>query len=504
MSPWLKATALAALTALPLVGGCADATYTTPLEAAGADSLTSHEAMMGFLGELQAGTRTFTMDTVGTSVEGRPLVLLHFDDPSSTPESEKLKLYIFAQQHGNEPSGKEAAIALARDIATGIFADFLGRVDLYLLPQVNPDGSELRQRQNADDRDLNRDHLTLTTPEVRAVHQIFNRIMPHVALDVHEYGITSRAWEDEGWRKNFGQQIDALTNPNMSERLRTYGVENVIGGMREMLAPRDVQLHRYLVTDGPDERFRHSTTALNDGRNSTGIYNTLSFLIEGRNGLTASEDIRERARQQLETMKAFITYFAEHTDEVKTMVEEERRALAEAPAPEVQLVMDYVKDPAHPTVTVGVINLETGAEEEMVIEAYYPRVESTLTVSRPLGYALPASLMDVTGVLERHGIPMTPLAEPLRATVESYRIDSVVEEVKEDKAFLNVGVSAAREPMAVPEGYVVVWSEGLPTNLVASLLEPQSMWGLAPLPEYVHLLEVGSTYPVLRVVEVRR
>jgi hypothetical protein len=326
--------------------------------------------------------------------------------------------------------------------------------------------------------------------------------MPHVALDVHEYGITSRAWEEAGLRKNFGQQIDALTNPNMSERLRDYGVDNVIGGMREMLAPRDVQLHRYLVTDGPDERFRHSTTALNDGRNSTGIYNTLSFLIEGRNGLTVSENIRERARQQLETMKAFITYFAEHRDEVKTMVEEERRALAEAPAPDVQLVMDYVKDPSHPTVTVGVINLESGAEEDLVIEEYYPRVETTLTVSRPLGYALPASLMDVTGVMERHGIAMTPLAEPLRATVESYRIDSVAEEEKEDKDFLNVGVSVTREAMTIPEGYVVVWGQGLHSNLLASLLEPQSMWGLAPVPEYVYLLEVGSTFPILRVVEV--
>jgi hypothetical protein len=375
-------------------------------------------------------------------------------------------------------------------------------VDFYLIPQVNPDGSELRQRQNAGDMDLNRDHLTLTTPEVGAVHRVFHRVMPHVVLDVHEYGITARAWEEEGLRKDFGQQMDALTNPNMSERLRTYGVEDVMGGMREMLVPRDVQLHRYLVTDGPQERFRHSTTALNDGRNSTGIYNTLSFLIEGKNGLTVSENIRERARQQLETMKAFLAYFAEHRDAVRTMVEEERRALAEAPAPEVHLVMDYVKDPSHPTVAVGVMDLESGAREELVIEAYHPRVETTLTVPRPMGYALPASLVDVAGVLERHGIAVTPLAEPLQATVETYRIESVAEEEKEDKAFLNVGVSVTREAMALPEGYLVVWCQGLQSNLVASLLEPQSMWGLAPLPEYARLLEVGSTYPILRVVEV--
>ena len=58
-------------------------------------------------------------------------------------------MLIYAQQHGNEPSGKEAAIALARDIATGEFTDFLSAVDFYLIPQINPDGSEMEQRRNA-------------------------------------------------------------------------------------------------------------------------------------------------------------------------------------------------------------------------------------------------------------------------------------------------------------------------------------------------------------------
>ncbi len=496
----LKSAAPLLLPALLLAGGCADAAYTTPLEEAGADSLTSHEAMMAFLEELQAGTGAFTMEEVGRSGQGRPIVLLHFQDPSGAPAAEKLKVFIFAQQHGNEPSGKEAAITLARDIATGAFTGFLPAVDLYLIPQVNPDGSELRQRENAAGMDLNRDHLVLSTSEVAAVRAVFNRLMPHVALDVHEYGITSRAWTEEGYRKDFGQQIDALSNPNMAERLREYGGETVIAAMREMLLTRDVDLHRYLVTDGPRERFRYSTAALNDGRNSTGIYNTLSFLIEGKNGLTVSENIRERARQQLETMKAFLTYFAEHAGEVKGMVERERATLVEAPEAEVALVMDYVKDPARPTVTVGVVGVETGARDSLVVEAFFPRVETTLSVARPLGYAIPADLKDVLQVLERHGIPLTTLEVPLEGTVESYRINRVDEGTMEDKDFLDVKVTADRSTGGVPAGYVVVWCQGLRANLIPSLLEPQSMWGLAAVPEFASLLEVGSTYPILRIL----
>ena len=39
------------------------------------------------------------------------------------------------------------------------------------------------------------------------------------------------------------------------------------------------------------------------------------------------------------------------------------------------------------------------------------------------------------------------------------------------------------------------------TNLIVTLLEPQSQWGLAPLPEFVDMLAVGSEFPIKRIVE---
>jgi hypothetical protein len=498
---------LALLPALA-VAACGGDKFPTPLEKAEGDVLTSYEDMISFLGELQAGTGAFTIDTIGTSTEGRSLLLLHFTgggEGASVGGGDRVRLLMYAQQHGNEPSGKEASIALARDIATGQFVGFLGSVDLYLIPQVNPDGSEARRRQNAGGMDLNRDHLTLTTPEVQALHKVFGELMPEATLDVHEYGIAGRTWEEAGMHKRFGQQIDALTNPNMSLAVRNLALERMIPEMREKLAPRNVDLHRYLVTDGPAARFRHSTAALNDGRNSMGIYNTLSYLIEGRNGLTVEEDIRERAREQLETMKAFITFASDHAAEVKELVARERAALRGEAAPrEVALVMDYVADPEQPTLSVGVTNLETGAAESLVIEAYHPLVETTLSVTRPLGYVVPADLTDVLAVLERHRIETTPASGSVEAVVESYRITSLTQGWKEDKDFLEVGVTARRRAARIPEGAVIVWCDQPATNLIAILLEPQSQFGLAPLPEFVSMLKVGSDYPIQRIVEVKQ
>ncbi len=492
---------LALLVTALLAAGCGGG-FATPLEEAEGDVLTSHADMMAYLEGLEAGTGAFTLDTIGTSVEGRSLVLLHFAG-ASPREEEPLEILVYAQQHGDEPSGKEAAIALARDIATGRFTDFLGSADLYLIPQVNPDGSEAGQRRNADGMDLNRDHLVLSTPEVSALHAVFNELMPHVTLDVHEYGITSSAWVDQGIRKDFGQQIGALSNANMSMAVRSYAWDRMIPAMKEALEPREVYLRRYLVTGGPDERFRFSTTALNDGRNSMGIYNTLSFLIEGQNGLTVEDDIRERGRQQLETMKAFITFAADHAGEIRELVQRERAALEAAePGQEVALVMDYVPDPSRPTVTVGVIDMETGAEEELVIEDFHPRVEATVFVSRPMGYVVPGGLTSVLEVLARHGIEMRPVEAPLEAIVEAYTIRSTTETTKEDKDFLEVEVTKTRGPTVIPEGDVIVWTDQLRTNLIVSLLEPRSQWGLPPLPDFGELLEPGTVFPIGRIVEV--
>ena len=51
-------------------------------------------------------------------------------------------------------------------------------------------------------------------------------------------------------------------------------------------------------------------------------------------------------------------------------------------------------------------------------------------------------------------------------------------------------------------GDVIVWCDQTATNLIVTLLEPQSQWGLAPLPEFVDMLAVGSEYPIKRIVRV--
>jgi len=71
---------------------------------------------------------------------------------------------IFAQQHGNELSGKEALLMLIYEIYLKFDLTKYQSLNLILIPMANPDGNEAHQRRNNNSVDLNRNHLILTEP----------------------------------------------------------------------------------------------------------------------------------------------------------------------------------------------------------------------------------------------------------------------------------------------------------------------------------------------------
>ena len=106
-------------------------------------------------------------------------------------------------------------------------------------------------------------------------------------------------------------------------------------------------------------------------------------------------------------------------------------------------------------------------------------------------------------VLERHGIPVQRWDSPHLAHLESCSIQSVSSTTKEDKDFLQVEVTTSSDTMTIPAGSSVVLVQGPASNLIVAMLEPQSQWGLAPLPDFVELLEEGSVYPIRRILDYR-
>ncbi len=147
----------------------------TPLENSEFLKLTFYDELTEFIYQLNDLSDLLNVEVIGQSVEGRNLYALKFSESEFGIDETKLRVLFFAQQHGNEQSGKEGALLLARELLRDENKYLFDRIDFVLIPQVNPDGSEVDRRRNANGADLNRNHLILSEPETIALHKLFNK-----------------------------------------------------------------------------------------------------------------------------------------------------------------------------------------------------------------------------------------------------------------------------------------------------------------------------------------
>src|SRR5439155_16560101 len=106
-----------------------------------------HADVVAFCDELAKRSPLVKVSTFGTSHEGRKLPLVVVADPPvSTPEeaakSGKLIVLAFANIHAGEVDGKEALLALARDLTAEKGHPLLKDLVILFVPILNADGNE--------------------------------------------------------------------------------------------------------------------------------------------------------------------------------------------------------------------------------------------------------------------------------------------------------------------------------------------------------------------------
>jgi len=99
--------------------------------------------------------------SLGTSVQGRELWMMKVTRNPDLEEDEPEVEYI-AAMHGDEVVGKEMCVNLLNLLTDqyGLdprITDLVDNTEIWILPSMNPDGTELGRRYNADWVDLNRD-----------------------------------------------------------------------------------------------------------------------------------------------------------------------------------------------------------------------------------------------------------------------------------------------------------------------------------------------------------
>ncbi|MFJ5773172.1 M14 family zinc carboxypeptidase [Streptomyces sp. NPDC093094] len=104
--------------------------------------------------------------------------------------SYKTPVFFNSNIHGNEWEGTDAALRLVEQLATAGDArtrGLLAHSRLYFNITANPDGRIAGTRTNAGGFDLNRDFVTASQPETRAMRRIELDKQPAVMLDLHGY-----------------------------------------------------------------------------------------------------------------------------------------------------------------------------------------------------------------------------------------------------------------------------------------------------------------------------
>jgi len=147
---------------------------------------------------------------IGASVQGRAIVAWSFG-----PDSATRKILIVGCIHGNECAGLAITSALRRArVAKG--------VQLWLVPEMNPDGTAADRRQNAHAVDLNRNFpyswrpnsdptydsgpYAASEPETRAAMRLVLRIRPAVTIWYHQQmNLVDLAGGDLGVARRYAQ-----------------------------------------------------------------------------------------------------------------------------------------------------------------------------------------------------------------------------------------------------------------------------------------------------------
>jgi hypothetical protein len=536
-----------ALFGTPSVGG-GETLVATPAEAAAYGKYTQNEEIAAFLSVLDARSPELAVMIAGWSLPAdecgaKPVFLAVLSDkPAATPETldrGKPTILLTAAQHGNEQSAKEAALWLLRDLTGGELRPLLRKVNVLIIPQTNPYGNFLNVRRDELGLDMNRDHIKLESPGVRAIHRVFRAWMPEVTIDVHEKG-------DDYYRVSIG----CVSNLNIASDLQDFSRRTILAEVKESLKKTKVTFHEYLVTEelgldtssgaayksGPEvpreEMKRFSTTDLNDGRNSLGIFETLSFIQEGasRHDL---ETLRERTRWQYQGLRSFLEAVAAHGPEILELVRNDRarlleRAEARADGDPVHLRMKFSRDPAQPELLLkrfepapspirGILKVDKKAGETLtaediapyplpqnlkvvdeVVKNWFPNVESTLAVRRPSGYFLSGDRLDIVETLLGLGVQVGMLERAGLFEAEVYEVTAVTPAELDFLAPEKIDVAAKTLKVPFRKGDFYVSCLQPAANLVPCLLEPQSEFGLIRYWKYKLVPEEGGVFPVFR------
>ncbi len=452
---------------------------TAPALAPGRTAPTSQEEMLAFLDALAERHPRLVRDSLGRSIEGRDVPVLVFtaeglSDPAAIRALERPVVWLVGGQHGNEPAGSEAMLAVAHALAGGPLAPLLDRVTVVIVPRANPDGAAADMRVASNGLDPNRDHLLLTLPEIRALHARMAALPPDIVVDHHEFEVAGT------WLARFGalQKSDAMllsaTHPATPEAVTALAGGVVLPAIEARLAAHGLAAFPYHTATG---RSGERTVTLGGNapgisRNSFGLTGALSFLVETRGIGIGLQGFQRRVATHYLAAAAVLELAAERGPEIRATVAGARARLAAERDP---LVVAYRL--ATVPQTIPLVDPQSGADRPTAVELTDSRRATvTATRPRPAGYVLAPEAAPALEALRLRGAVACRLADGPALAVEAFRVRSRGSAMQRESINPERALDVVLEPRtleASPDLAFVPMDQPL-AAVIAAALEPDS------------------------------
>lgn len=498
----------------------------------------SYGDVIAFINGLRSRNAPIAFGVIGKTSEGRDIPYMIASRPVVTTPEEARALgrpivYVNANIHAGEVEGKEALLALVRDLTYQGGPNVLDSLVLIAVPIYNADGNEkfaneainrgeqngpelVGTRANGQKLDLNRDYVKAEAPETRAALAMFNKWDPDVYVDLHTtdgsfhgFALTySPSLNPASYAPGFAGDLTRDTMlPEIRARMHAKGFDVFdYGNFDEGFSHRDLTdtVKHGWYTYEPYPRY---------GTNYYGMRGRVSILSEAY----SHDNFRQRVASTYAFVQTILSSAARHAAQLEAIrktadnVQEQDVPIRsrmtthpfDAPIPFEVLVHtgDSVRTQAG--VPKGLRRTGRFITQTMPV---YDRFEPTLMVRHADAYVVPNDTT-ITNLLRLHGLTVEPFTAAEASQPMSYfTVDSVISAPRAFQGHHETRVTgqwsapaAAQAASGNLNAYVVVSATGRFGPLAAYLLEPESDDGLVDWNFLDRYIKAGSQFPVIRL-----
>ena len=400
------------------------------------------------------------------------------DSLSSANGSNKVRVWVQAAVHGNEPAGDQSLLALLgkMDANQTWTASLLEKLDILVLPRYNPDGVEYFQRTLATNFDPNRDHIKLARQQTRDIKQLFNDFSPHVAIDMHEYGASSIY--GGSYKHASDALFSAAKNLNIHPDIRQMSEELFAANMGSALEAADLRWEPYVTgstnsTPGSNISFAEAGSDAKIGRNAMGLSQAIVFLCEMRGIGIADQEFTRRTYAGLTMAESIIQTAADNAEDVYDTVESSIQDFISGN--EEIVITDSSNTTTRP---YSFVDINNGSVVQVDVQfAGTTPTTANLTREKPEAYLIPKAWADVAERLRAFGLEVQELQNPYRGQVDTYNITSA--EFATGYYEGTVLVTATTEPKTtevdLPAGSFLMSTRQKNAGLAFVALEPENI-----------------------------